>query len=42
MFHSPKIFRAKTVLVLTAGAREKKQQRVTLHCGMKKRELDKK
>jgi len=35
MFHSPKNFAPCAASVLTAGAREKKQQRVTLHCGKK-------
>jgi hypothetical protein len=33
MFHSPKNFASCVASVLTAGAGEKKQQRVTLHCG---------
>jgi len=41
MFYSRNflVFRA-SVLVLTAGSREKKQQRVTLHCGMKYRPVE--
>jgi hypothetical protein len=34
MFHSPNAFVLPTAFVLTAGLEEKKQQRVTLHCGM--------
>jgi hypothetical protein len=41
MFHSPDFARfrlgARVTRVLTAGSREKKQQRVTLHCDMKRR-----
>jgi hypothetical protein len=41
MFHSPDFARfrpsARVTRVLTAGRREKKQQRVTLHCDMKQR-----